>query len=397
MSVRAESQPQAPGVVTFDDAPKAGFINFGVGQPSPDLLRVDLVRQASERFLAEAEPLDLNYGATSGDVRFREALGRLLDEEYGQPTSPDSLFVTGGNSHALDFICSRFAAPGDTVLVEDPSYFLAFQIIRDHGLKIVGIPMDDDGIDVEQLEQAVKRHRPTLLYTIPSYQNPTGRTMSRERREKLVALSRAYDFTIVADEVYQLLHYGEPPPPALGTYAEQGNVLSMGSFSKILAPAMRLGWIQTDRKHMQTLMASGVVNSGGSFNHYASHIVRHAIESGSLAEHMAILRQHFCARVAAMDEALHEQLGDQLRWRRPDGGYFFWLEMLRDVDTARLREHIDEFQTGFQPGVLFTPGGNGLHNFLRLSFAHYLEDDIREGIGRLAALVRTHGSDERGS
>lgn len=387
MGKQARAGSASPNVVTFDDAPPPGFINFGVGQPSADLLSVDLIRAASERFLASAQPFELNYGSRQGDVRYLAAVSDLLQSEYGQPAPADRLFLTAGNSQALDFVCDRFTKPGDTAFVEDPSYFLAFQILRDRGLEVVGIPTDEAGMDIDQLERALGRHRPSLVYTIPSYHNPTGRTMSRERRERLVALSRKHDFVIAADEVYQMLFYGDPPPPAIGTYAEQGNVLSLGSFSKILAPAMRLGWIQTDAAHMETLMASGEVNSSGSFNHYSSHIVRHAMEAGLLSNFMPELRDRLRSRVAAMDRALQQHIGDRARWQVPQGGYFFWLELDDDVDTAALRKGADKFRTGFQPGDLFSPEPGNFRSHLRLSFAHYSEADIHDGIERLGQLL----------
>jgi 2-aminoadipate transaminase len=377
-------------VVTFDGAPKPGHINFGVGQPSADLLSLELVHAASEQFFATAQPLELNYGELRGDVRYLAALSGLLERQYGKPAPPESLFLTAGNSHALDFVCNRFTRPGDTVFVEDPSYFLAFQIFRDYGLEIVGIPVDAEGLDIDRLERELKRHRPRLLYTIPSYHNPTGRTMSLERRERLVNLSRAHDFVIAADEVYQMLYYGEPPPPALGTYAARGNVLSLGSFSKILAPSMRLGWIQTDAKHMSRLVSSGTVNSGGSFNQFTSHIVRHAIVNGLLEDFMLRLRATLGGRVRAMDRALRAQLSDLVAWQRPEGGYFFWLQLRDSVDANALREHVEEYRTGFQPGELFSAKGDGFRNFIRLSFAHYNEADIEEGIARVAALLRKY-------
>lgn len=377
-------------VVTFDDVAAPGHINFGIGQPSPDLLPLELVRAASERFFAQAGPLDLNYGATQGDVRFRKALSSLLEREYGRPAPPATLFLTAGNSQALDFVCSRFTRPGDTVFVEDPSYFLAFQVLRDHGLDIIGIPVDADGMDIEALERELERRQPTLLYTIPSYHNPTGVTMSHERRARLVELSREHDFLVVADEVYQMLWYGDPPPPALGTWAEEGNVLSLGSFSKILAPAMRLGWIQTNAGLMRRLLGSGLVNSGGSLNQFASHVVRHAIEDGLLEELLHRLRHAYGERVQVMDRELRAHAGEFLEWQAPDGGYFFWLRMREPRDTTALKAHVGEFRTGFQPGALFSADGEGLRDYLRLSFAHYTEAEIEEGVSRLAALLRAH-------
>ena len=371
--------------VTFDEAAPAGTINLGIGQPSPDLLPVELVRDASNSFFDGAEPNDLNYGVKAGDSRFLDALGRFLAQEYGAEVDPGCLFVTGGNSQALDLVSCLFARPGDTIFVEEPTYFLAFEIFRDHGLDIVGVPLDEEGLDLSALRKRLEAHRPAFLYTIPSYHNPGGQCLTAARREELVALSREHGFLIVADEVYQLLYYGDPPPPALGTMIETETVLSLGSFSKILAPGLRLGWIQTAPALHQRLLGSGFVSSGGSINHFASHMARCAMDSGALAAHVERLRAAYRARVAAMDEALHEHFAGRARWRRPEGGYFFWLEFDGSVDTGPLRKRAAQLETGFQPGTVFSTDG-GLANCMRLSFAHYREDHIREGVRRLSRL-----------
>lgn len=387
--VEPEETASSPDtVVSFESSPDPGVINFGIGQPSSDLLPLDLVRDASDRFFAGAEPSALNYGPLAGDESYLESLSRLLEREYGKAASPDSLFLTTGNSHGLDFACSCFTTPGDTVFIEHPTYFLALRILRDRGLRIVPIPVDGNGLDTDRLELELRRHRPKFLYTIPSYHNPTGCTLSSERRDRLVHLSREQDFLIVADEVYQLLYFNDPPPPALGTCADEGNVLSLGSFSKILAPAMRVGWIQTDERHRQRLAMNGVINSSGSPNHYASHIVRHAIESGSLERHIEGLRRELGRRCSAMDRALSEHIGSRARWHMPQGGYFFWLELDGGIDTAKMRDSAARFATGFQPGAVFSADRDVFQNCLRLSFAHYSVPDIEDGISRLGELVR---------
>ena len=371
--------------VTFDGAPPPGTINLGIGQPSADLLPVDLVRQASRSFFEGAQPFELNYGVTQGDERFLESLAGFLTEGYGTKVGSEQLFVTGGNSQALDLASLVFARPGDTVFVEEPSYFLAFQIFRDHGLKLVGIPIDDDGLCVDALEHELKSHKPAFLYTIPSYHNPGGQSTTAERRQRIVELAIEHDFLIVADEVYQLLNYFDEPPPAYGTMTASDKIVSLGSFSKILAPGMRLGWIQTSPALRNKLMANGFINSGGSINHISSLIVRQAIDNASLSAHIAKLKQSYGGRVQAMDEALREQFADIAEWTRPSGGYFFWLEFDESVDTAVLREKARAAKAGFQGGAVFSSSGK-LGNFLRLSFAHYDEDDIREGISRIRPL-----------
>ena len=374
------------GTVTFDGAPAPGVINFGVGQPSADLLPVDLIQTATADFLARAHPLELNYGERQGDRGFREALAGFLTSGYEDPVSADELFVTAGNSQALDFVCGQFAREGDTVFLEEPSYFLAHQIFSDHGLNVVGIPVDADGMIIEALVEQLAIYHPVLLYTIPSFHNPGGQTLSADRREELARLSLEHDFLIVADEVYQLLHYFDKPPPALGTMTDRGNILSLGSFSKIMAPGLRLGWIQTSPKLMQQILDTGVVNSGGSFNHFTSQVMRHAIDLGLQQSMLEKLRKTYRQRVETMDAALHQHLGDMATWRRPGGGYFFWLEFDKMLDTTALKTHAADFKTGFQPGAVFSCTGD-LKNCLRLSFAHYGDDDIAEGIARLGALM----------
>ena len=373
--------------VTFDGAPPPGTINLGIGQPSADLLPVDLVRQASQLFFENAQPFELNYGVMQGDERFLDSLAGFLSEGYGATATTNELFVTGGNSQGLDLVSVVFAEPGDTVFVEEPSYFLAFQIFRDHGLNIVGIPVDDDGLCVDTLERELQSHKAAFLYTIPSYHNPGGQCTSEERRRRVVELAEKHDFLIVADEVYQLLYYNGAPPPAYGTMTASNKVVSLGSFSKILAPGLRLGWIQTSEELRSRILTGGFVNSGGSINHISSLIVRQAIDNGSLNSHIEELRCVYRGRVAAMDDALHEHFDSIAVWLRPDGGYFFWLRFDASVDTAALREKARALEAGFQGGAVFSSKGD-FGNYLRLCFAHYNEDDIREGIARLRPIFK---------
>jgi len=374
--------------VTFDGKPPKGVINLGIGQPSADMLPAKLLHQASEDYFKVVDSRELNYGEKQGDIRFRESLARFLSLEYGVETRPESLFLSCGNSQALDFICERFTQPGDTVFVEEPTYFLAFQIFRDHGLNIVPLPMDGDGLVIGELEQALKKEVPALLYTIPSFSNPGGQTLSKSRREALVELSREHGFVIAADEVYQMLPYFGDVPPALGTLIDRGNVLSMGTFSKIMAPGLRLGWIQAPDHLMETALDSGWINSGGAVNHVTSHIVRHAIDMGLQTSFLKHLRESYRCRVLVMDECLQQHMSAHANWERPDGGYFFWLKMDSDIDVMELRSRAFDHGVGFQPGEVFTSCGDH-KNYLRLSFAHYNEADIREAVSRLAGMLQT--------
>jgi len=358
------------------------MINFGIGRPSADLLPLDLLRQASEEFFRVAEPHDITYGRKEGDARFTESLAAFLEKNYGQQIRADSLFLSGGASQALDYICTQFSRPGDSIIVEEPCYFLAFQIFKDHGLNIITVPLDRDGMDIDALEALLSRVKPALVYTIPIYQNPSGCSMSAVRRKRLIALSQEHDFLIVADEVYQLLSYNGTPPAAFGTMLTGDTVLSVGSFSKILAPGLRLGWIQTSNKRVRQLTEAGLVNSGGNMNQFTSMIVKQALDSGLAQKHLVELRTIYSERVNTMDATLREQLSDHVSWTKPEGGYFFWLKLIKHVDMKALQERASALQVGFHPGALFS-NNDGMQGYIRLSFAYYKQESIRQGIAQL--------------
>ncbi|MCA9975249.1 MAG: PLP-dependent aminotransferase family protein, partial [Anaerolineales bacterium] len=248
-------------ITQIDPAP--GQIDLGIGQPGFDLLPLDLLRRAAAQRLQEEGTEWLSYGYEQGDGRFRQALSRLLSRAYHFSVSPADLMVTNGASQGLDLICTLFTQPGNTIFVEEPTYFLALRLFADHGLRVVSIPTTDAGLDVDVLEAALRQHRPVLLYTIPTFQNPSGATMPQAARERLLALSERYGFHIIADEVYQLLRYTAAPPPPLAQFIASERVFSLGSFSKMLAPGLRLGWIQAAPRLLARLTGSGLLDSGG--------------------------------------------------------------------------------------------------------------------------------------
>ena len=209
-------------------------IDLGIGQPGSDVLPLELLQQASHHAL-ENSPRDiLQYGADAGDDYFKNGLATFLTGYYGEKVTPESLLTTNGISQVLGMICTLFTKPGDAIIVEEPTYFLALNIFADHDLKIVSVPVDGNGLIVEELESLLKQHNPKFIYTIPTFQNPSGVTLSLERRERLLELAEKYNVLVVADEVYHLLSYTTTPPKPMGCFDSE-YVLSLGSFSKILA------------------------------------------------------------------------------------------------------------------------------------------------------------------
>jgi 2-aminoadipate transaminase len=272
------------------------------------------------------------------------------------------------------------------IIVEEPSYFLALRIFADHGLRVVSLPADEHGLSIDALEEVLFSQRPAFVYVIPTYQNPSGATLTLERRRQLVELSQEYRFLILADEVYHLLSYGAPSPPPLAAFSASRTVLSLGSFSKILAPGLRLGWVQTAPSHVQRLMTSGMLDSGGGLNPFTSGIVRNVLAAGQQDSYLDRLRAAYGDRVMTLDAALQKQLGTKISYRRPDGGYFFWLELERAIDSERLLAVAAAHKVSFRPGVRFS-SRHGLRNHLRLSFAYYDNAGLVDGVTRLAAAL----------
>lgn len=364
-----------------------GFIDFGVGQPAEAILPLTLLQQASAHWFAQGNPSLLQYGLEEGDEHFQRVLADFLSTEYGESVSPAQLFVTNGISQALDLICTLLTQPGDLVLVEEPTYFLAFNIFRDHGLRVASIPLDEEGINLAALEMKLQQERAVFLYTVPTFQNPTSVTLSRARRDALVALARQYNFFIVADEVYQMLYYSGQPPTPLAHYVEQAPVISLGTFSKILAPGLRLGWLQAAPNLVERFVDSGIVRSGGGLNPFVSGVVRSAIELGLQAQYLAELRQLYGERVVALDQALRAQLPPGVEFVTPKGGYFFWLKLPTTIDAQDLLPKAEIYKTGFRIGNKFSSTGK-LYNYLRLCFAYYDSAQLVEGAERLRDVLR---------
>ena len=365
------------------------MIEFGAGQPSPSLLPLKLLRQAAESRLGHDDVSYLAYGVEQGDGLFRQVLAEFLSGHYQMRVDGDDVFITGGASQGLDLVCTLFSRPGDTILVEEPSYFLALRIFADHGLNIVSLPMDGQGLIIEAVAEKLQQIKPAFLYTIPTYHNPAGVTLAAERRIRLVQLSRQHNFPIVADEVYHLLNYRAAPPPPLASHIQSSQVISLGSFSKIMAPGLRLGWILAESSVLKRFCGCGLLDSGGGLNPFTSGVMRSAIELGLLEKQLVHLKSVYSQRKTVLFDALRKRLPDSVRFVEPDGGFFIWLEFKDGIDTLELLAASRRHNVGFLPGVKFS-GQKGLSNFARLSFAYYEVPQLEEGARRLGEAMREH-------
>lgn len=369
------------------------MIHLGLGQPGNEILPLAQIQAAGQALFSRKDPAYLAYGATRGNPGFRDTLARFLTGHTPVSAVPDQIMATSGNSQALDLICTCFAKPGDTVLVEAPSYFLALRIFADHGLNLMPVPMDERGVKTDALEEILGTVSPAFFYTIPFFHNPTGITMSLERQEALAALAEQHDLMIVSDDVYWFLNFDHPPPPSLARFADRIPVLSLGSFSKILAPGLRLGWIQARPELIKKLTRTGLVQSGGGLNPFAAELVEEVIRSGMLADQINTYVRMYSERAdflyQALGEAFDRILPGQVRLGRPCGGYFIWLRFPESFDFLKLRKMIQAHDVDLYPGAYFDPAstaenpGPAFAACARLSFALCDREGLRSGVTRL--------------
>jgi 2-aminoadipate transaminase len=365
----------------IQNQPPPNVIDLGLGDPPLSLLPLELIRDSAQRQLTRDNHSFLQYGAEQGDGHFLHALADFLSKGYGFEAGPESLFVTNGISKSLDLICTLFTRAGDTIFVEEPTYFLALRIFADHQLNVISIDTDENGLDPASVEEKLAESRPKFLYLIPTFHNPTGTTLTPERRHRLVGLAKEHNFLIVADEVYHLLSYSEQPPQSFAYHTEYENILSLGSFSKILAPGLRLGWLQAHPNTIKRFTACGLLDSGGGLNPFTSAMICDVIESGGLEGNIIRLIEIYRSRLKILNSALQQHL-PQLRYRIPGGGYFIWLALPEHINSSDLRHKARAFNVDFRPGTLFS-SRKGLENHVRLCFIHYEEEEISEGVLRL--------------
>ena len=361
------------------------IIDLGVGQPSPSLLPLPLVKEAADKLFADSEGDFLAYGPEEGDGYFRRSLAGYLTSSYQSPVQSEQLFITGGASQALDLICTLLTSSGDTIFCEDPTYFLSLKIFADHDLNVVGLPLDKQGLDVSALEKKLRFATPKFVYLIPTFHNPAGTTLSQERRTALVELAEKHGFCIVADEVYHLLSYGAPPPKPMAAWAQSRKVFSLGSFSKILAPGMRLGWIQTDPVLWRHFAGRGLLQSGGGLSPFPSAVVKEAVDLGLLEKNRGILLETYGRRFRFLKSMVRKYLPQAEVFGNPDGGFFLWLKLDPGTDCERLLPLAREQGAGFIPGNRFS-AHDSWPDFMRLSISYYTEPELETGIQRLAGL-----------
>ncbi|WP_291414125.1 PLP-dependent aminotransferase family protein [Actinophytocola sp.] len=359
-------------------------ISFAGGLPAPELFDVDGWRAAFAEALEEpGARRNLQYAPTEGNVTLRALVATRLTGR-GLDTREDDLLITTGSQQALTLVATALLGPGSVVAVEEPTYLAALQCFQMVGARVVPVASDDDGIVPSSLAEVIEREKPTLLYLVPTFANPTGRTLTMARRLEVTALAAANDLWVVEDDPYGELRYRGESLPALGA-APTDRVISLGSLSKICAPGLRLGWLRAPALLMPTLViAKQTADLHTSTIDQAAAAIY--LESSDLDGHVVRLRAEYRTRRDAMIAALPDATPDGARWTDPDGGMFIWLRLPGAVDTAAILRSALREQVAFVPGAPFFVADPDPAT-LRLSFTTNTPDEIAEGLRRLSTVL----------
>jgi len=370
------------------------IISFAGGLPAPKVFPVKEFREACNTVLEQHGPQALQYSTTEGYTPLREMIARH-NARYSVEVTADNIMITSGSQQALDFIGRLFLNRGDYIVVESPTYLGALQAWNAYGAQYISVRSDENGMMVDELEAAL-RVGPKFIYVLPNFQNPSGSTLSLERRKQLIEIADKYGVPIVEDDPYGQLRYeGEHIPSVVALDSEfrgpngghySGNVIYLSTFSKLLAPGLRLAWViappQVIKKLVMAKQAADLHTS--SFIQFVAHEVA---KGGFLDEHVKVIRATYKERRDVMIEMMEEMFPQGVTWTKPHGGMFLWGILPEGMDAAKVLERAIERKVAFVPGVAFHPNGGG-DNTMRLNFSYSAPDTIREGITRLGVTLK---------
>ncbi|AIF69375.1 aminotransferase [Palaeococcus pacificus DY20341] len=367
------------------------IISLAGGLPNPETFPKDLITKLAQKAIEEHGNAALQYGTTKGYTPLRLEIAEMLRKRYGIPISKVDIMITAGSQQGLDLIGRVFINPGDIIVVEAPTYLAALQSFRYYDPQFIQIPLDDEGMRIDLLEEKLKElkaqgKKVKLVYTIPTFQNPGGVTMSKERRKRLLELASEYDFLIIEDGPYNELRYrGEEIPP-IKYWDEEGRVIYLGTFSKIFAPGFRVAWIAAEPHFIRKLE---IAKQGIDLctNVFGQVIAAEYLKGGYLDKHIEKIRAFYKPKLEIMLDALEKYMPEGVKWTKPDGGMFVWVTVPEGIDTKEM------FEKAVAKGVAYVPGeaffaDRGVKNTMRLNFTYVEDEKIVEGIKRLAEALK---------
>ncbi|WP_372344553.1 PLP-dependent aminotransferase family protein [Streptomyces sp. KL116D] len=365
------------------------FINFAGGLPAPELFDADAVAAAFADVLRGDARRALQYSTTEGEPVLRRALAARTTDR-GLPTDADDLLVTTGSQQALSLLATALIEPGDTVLVESPCYLAALQAFGLAGARLIGVPCDEHGIDPDALDALVAEHRPKLLYTVPTFQNPTGRTLPADRRAAVAAVAARRGLWIVEDDPYGELRFEGDRVPWIATYEDaRDRTVLLGSFSKVMAPGLRLGWLRAPK---QLRRACAVAKQAADLHTPTVNQLAAAryLATVDLDAHVAKVSKAYGIRRDALLDGLPAALPAGSTWNRPEGGMFLWARLPQGAGhdaTALLSKAVEE-KVAYVPGAPFYATAPD-PTTLRLCFVTQTPEEIAEGLRRLGRALNS--------
>jgi 2-aminoadipate transaminase len=369
------------------------IISFAGGLPAPDVFPVEEFRRACDKVLTDMGPQALQYGATEGFLPLREMIVRH-STRYGIDVTPENVMVTSGSQQALDLLGKVFINRGDRILVESPTYMGALQAWNAYGAEYIAVPADQNGMITDALEEAL-RTGPKFIYVLPNFQNPTGVTLSLERRHQLIDLADRYGVPIIEDDPYgQLRFEGEHIRSVVyldGQHRKnsdpcyRGNVIYLSTFSKILAPGLRLAWVIAPPEVVRKLVQAkqGADLHTATFNQILAYEVG---RGGFIDQHIKLICKVYKKRRDVMLGAMDTYFPPEVEWTQPEGGLFLWGTVTLGMNTTELLKEAVKEKVAFVPGAPFHTCGGG-ENTMRLNFSNATPDAIREGISRLGKVL----------
>ena len=373
---------------------KPGIISFAGGFPDASLFDIEGIAQASAQALQDNPGGALQYGATEGLEPLRTELVKLMGQKGAAIENAD-LIVTTGSQQALDLVGKTLINPGDKVIVEGPTFLATIQCFRLYGADLISAPVDDEGVDVDNLEQLIATHKPKFVYLIPTFGNPSGATLSLARRKRILELAVKTGTLVIEDDPYGDLYFDAPPPPSLLALSadvpgSRDWLVHCGSLSKVLSPGLRVGWMVAPA----ALLGKAVMCKQFSDAHtstFAQATAAAYLQSGRLPAELAKVRAVYAARARCMCDVLEREVGDAIRFVRPAGGLFVWATLTGAngaiSDGSALAKRAIDNNVAFVPGTPFFAQDPDPRT-LRLSFATADEDKIEAGIAKLAQAIR---------
>jgi len=360
-------------------------ISLSIGLPAPELLPVRPLRQIIDQLLGTHGPALLLHCPTEGHTPLRETLASWLTT-YGIRCRAPEVLILSGSQQGLDLVARTLIAPGDPVVIEEPTYIGALEVFRSARARLIGIPVDDDGMRTDILETTLQRLRPKLIYCLPTFQNPSGALLSLERRRRLLELAYRHQVPIIEDDPYSLLRYDGDALPSLKALDERGHVLYLSTFSKVLFPGMRLGYLVAPRPVVRQLVLAKQAIDLHS-NTLGQYVLDRFISDGSLEPYLATLRSAYARRRDTMAAALQAGCPEGMSFSTPAGGFYFWCRLPDGVEQARLLALAASHRVSFLPGWSCF-ASEPEQTYVRLNFSAAAVDQISEGVNRLLDAVQ---------